>query len=135
MLTPVTGAGLTTVIPLPIRSVSILPIVSPRPMPPGTAALVFMPLTAALASVPRVKGSKTCPISLAVMPGPVSSISNTAISRAYSTSKVLPTASSTRNDAASNAVFATRSADHLRNERGVKRSAKSSIVSRATQLL
>jgi len=57
------------------------------------------------------------------MISPVARMASAAFVKPYSTSKVAPTASSTRNDAAPNAVFATRSSDHLRKLRGVKRSA------------
>jgi hypothetical protein len=42
-----------------------------------------------------------------------------ALTKPYCTSSVAPTASSTRNDAAPNAVLATRSSDHFRNDCGV----------------
>ena len=57
------------------------------------------------------------------MMSPVARIAQKALTKPYSTSSVAPTASSTRNDAAPNAVLATRSSDHLRKLRGVKRSA------------
>jgi hypothetical protein len=57
------------------------------------------------------------------MISPVTTMAQNALTKPYSTSSVAPTASSTRKDAAPNAVFATRSSDHLRKLCGVKRSA------------
>ena len=72
------GAGREdTVISPPIRSVSILAMVRPRPVPPGAAGAP----PAAVACAPREKGSKMRSRSAGAMPGPVSSISNTAMSR------------------------------------------------------
>jgi hypothetical protein len=63
-----TPGVLRTFISPPIRSVSILAMVSPSPAPGADAA----------AALPRAKGSKMRSMSSAVMPGPVSSISITA---------------------------------------------------------
>jgi hypothetical protein len=46
-----------------------------------------------------------------------------ALTNPYCTNKVAPTASSTRKEAAPNAVLATRHSDHLRKRCGAKRSA------------
>ena len=50
---------------------------------------------------------------------PVATMAQKALVNPYFTSNVAPTASSTRNDAAPNAVLATRHSDHLRNRCGV----------------
>ena len=68
---PAPGRLLTESSP-PISAVSILAMVSPRPAP-GTAAAALPP---------RAKGSKICSISSGLRPGPVSSMSSQAISRA-----------------------------------------------------
>ncbi len=63
---------LSTVSSPPIRSVSILAMVRPRPAPAAPCA----------AAEARVKGSNTRSISCCDMPGPVSWMSMCAISRA-----------------------------------------------------
>ncbi len=70
-----------TVISPPIRSVSILAMVRPNPVPP-------LALTAAAAWAPREKGSKMRSMSAGAMPGPLSSISNTAMSRTCAARKL-----------------------------------------------
>jgi hypothetical protein len=65
-----TPGVLCTVISPPIRSVSILAIVRPRPVPPPSLAPAKLPRAA-----PRANGSKMRSMSRSAMPGPVSSIS------------------------------------------------------------
>ena len=72
-----------TVISPPIRSVSIFAMVRPRPVPPAPPAA---PPPAEWA--PREKGSKMRSMSPGAMPGPVSSISNTAMSRTWEARKL-----------------------------------------------
>jgi hypothetical protein len=57
------------------------------------------------------------------MISPVATIAQKALVKPYFTSSVAPTASRIRNEAAPNAVLATRNSDHLRKRCGVKRSA------------
>jgi hypothetical protein len=57
------------------------------------------------------------------MISPVARIASAALAKPYCTSRVAPTASRIRNDAAPKAVLATRQGLHLRKVRGVKRSA------------
>ena len=54
---------------------------------------------------------------------PVANMAQNALVKPYFTSSVAPTASRIKNDAAPNAVLATRHSDHLRKRCGVKRSA------------
>ena len=57
------------------------------------------------------------------MISPVARIASAALVKPYCTSKVAPTASRIRKEAAPNAVLATRAGLHWRKLRGVKRSA------------
>ena len=68
-----TPSSLLTCISPPIRSVSILLMVRPSPVPPAELPA---------ADEPRAKGSNTLSSSTWAMPGPVSLISTSAISRA-----------------------------------------------------
>ena len=53
------------------------------------------------------------------MMSPVATMAQKALMKPYCTSSVAPTASRMRNEAAPNAVFATRHSDHLRKRCGV----------------
>ncbi|CAM3903590.1 hypothetical protein ACAN107058_19410 [Paracidovorax anthurii] len=53
------------------------------------------------------------------MMSPVATMAQKALAQPYCTSSVAPTASSTRNEAAPNAVLATRNGDQRRKRRGV----------------
>jgi hypothetical protein len=52
------------------------------------------------------------------MISPVARMAQNALANPYCTSRVAPTASRIRNEAAPNAVLATRKVDHLRNRCG-----------------
>src|SRR6218665_2912853 len=69
------------------------------------------------------------------MISPVATIAQKALMNPYCTSSVAPTASRIRNEAAPNAVLATRHSDQRRKRCGVERSAQPPMVSVPTHLL